>query len=200
MRRYGVAVGSGAISAALTWLLIGGWLGAAAGATVGVAGAVWLARSREARESKDSARVRADLPFALDLLAAGLRTGASTPRVLEVVARETRGPLGDGLQDISRMLSAGVPVPRAFELLDRYPDGARLARAAARSADSGASLAAACTRVADDLRAARTGLVEASAARAAVWLVLPLGLCFLPAFVLAGVVPVVMSVLGGVLR
>jgi hypothetical protein len=31
-----------------------------------------------------------------------------------------------------------------------------------------------------------------------VWLVLPLGLCFLPAFLLAGIVPVVLAVRGEV--
>jgi hypothetical protein len=35
--------------------------------------------------------------------------------------------------------------------------------------------------------------------RAGVLIVLPLGLCFLPAFVLAGLVPVVVAVLGDVL-
>ena len=35
--------------------------------------------------------------------------------------------------------------------------------------------------------------------RAGVWVLAPLGLCFLPAFLLAGVVPVVIAVLHGVL-
>lgn len=40
---------------------------------------------------------------------------------------------------------------------------------------------------------------EASARRAGVLIVLPLGLCFLPAFILAGLVPVIVAVLGDVL-
>ena len=39
----------------------------------------------------------------------------------------------------------------------------------------------------------------AAARRSGVLIVLPLGLCFLPAFVLAGLVPVVVAVLGDVL-
>jgi pilus assembly protein TadC len=38
-------------------------------------------------------------------------------------------------------------------------------------------------------------LVQERVARASVWVVLPLGLCFLPAFVLVGVVPIVMGLL-----
>ena len=41
---------------------------------------------------------------------------------------------------------------------------------------------------------------DADGRRAGVLIVLPLGLCFLPAFVLAGLVPVIVAVLGGVLH
>jgi hypothetical protein len=54
-------------------------------------------------------------------------------------------------------------------------------------------LAQALTRVADDLRARRRGELLAAARVAGVTAVLPLGLCFLPAFALLGVVPVVVS-------
>ena len=42
--------------------------------------------------------------------------------------------------------------------------------------------------------------VEAAAQRVSVLIVLPLGLCFLPAFVFAGIVPVIVAVLGDVLH
>jgi len=61
-------------------------------------------------------------------------------------------------------------------------------------------VARALERLADDLRASRSAGVEAAAARVGVLIVLPLGLCFLPAFVLAGIVPVIVAVLGDVLR
>ena len=79
------------------------------------------------------------------------------------------------------------------------PGAERLAAAALRSANSGAALAGALTRLADDLRADRATAAEASARRAGVLIVLPLGLCFLPAFILAGLVPVIVAVLGDVL-
>jgi len=72
-------------------------------------------------------------------------------------------------------------------------------RAAQRSGHSGAALAGSLTRVADDLRADVVAATEARARTAGVLVVLPLGLCFLPAFVLTGLVPVVVGVVGGVL-
>jgi hypothetical protein len=52
--------------------------------------------------------------------------------------------------------------------------------------------------VAADLRAARAASADGTARRVGVLAVLPLGLCFLPAFLLTGVVPVVVAVLGEV--
>jgi pilus assembly protein TadC len=75
-----------------------------------------------------------------------------------------------------------------------------MAAAVIRSAESGSALAAAFTRLADDQRARRSTDAEAAARRAGVLIVLPLGLCFLPAFVFAGIVPVIVAVLGDVLR
>jgi pilus assembly protein TadC len=57
-------------------------------------------------------------------------------------------------------------------------------------------LAGALSRLAEDLRADRLVRAEAAARRAGVLIVLPLGLCFLPAFLLAGIVPVIVAVLG----
>ena len=98
------------------------------------------------------------------------------------------GPCGSGRRPPRRgPTSAPAPAP------------ARLAQAAVRSQHSGAAFAGSLHRVADDLRADRLIAADAAARRAGVLIVLPLGLCFLPAFVLAGLVPVIVAVLGDVL-
>ena len=74
-----------------------------------------------------------------------------------------------------------------------------MVRAAVASAEHGGALAGLLTRLADDLRADRLIAADAAARRAGVLIVLPLGLCFLPAFMLAGLVPVIVAVLGDVL-
>jgi pilus assembly protein TadC len=60
-----------------------------------------------------------------------------------------------------------------------------------RAHHSGAALADVLNRVAADLRRDLRAQAETAAAHASVKAVLPLGLCFLPAFLLIGVVPVV---------
>ena len=73
---------------------------------------------------------------------------------------------------------------------------APLARAVSRSQQTGAPLAALLPRVADQARAEHRGRAEARIRTAAVRLTAPLGVAFLPAFVLLGVVPVVASWVG----
>jgi pilus assembly protein TadC len=97
------------------------------------------------------------------------------------------------------VLRLGAGPAEAWGHLSDVAGAPRVVAAAVRSSASGGALAGALTRLADDLRADRAVAVEAAARRAGVLVVLPLGLCFLPAFVLAGLVPVVVAVLGGVL-
>ncbi len=137
----------------------------------------------------------AQLPFAADLLAAVLRTGAPVDRAAAVVGSAVGGPLGDRLGQVATNIRTGTTLDTAWAPLGDVPGGARLMAAAARTADSGAAFAGALSRLADDLRSMRRAEVEATAERISVLVVLPLGLCFLPAFLLSGVIPVALSVL-----
>ena len=76
---------------------------------------------------------------------------------------------------------------------------APLARAFVRSGTTGAPLAETVAAVADEQRRAARWSAEAAARRAGVLAVGPLAVCFLPAFVLIGVVPVILAVAGEVL-
>ncbi|MGW4500286.1 type II secretion system F family protein [Micromonospora sp. NPDC004336] len=144
-------------------------------------------------------REAADLPLAADLLAAAMRAGAPVDRSVLAVAEALDGPLADRLARVGRLLRLGGGPEEAWEPLASVPGAERLTAAVLRSSNSGAALAGALTRLADDLRADRSTAAEAAARRAGVLIVLPLGLCFLPAFILAGLVPVVVAVLGDVL-
>ncbi|MEV1144363.1 type II secretion system F family protein [Micromonospora sp. NPDC049799] len=150
------------------------------------------ARTRRLREA-------GDLPLAADLLAAALRAGAPVDRSVQAVAGALDGPLAERLGRVGRLLLLGAGPEEAWATLDPVPGAERLTAAVRRSANSGAALAGALVRVADDLRADRSSAAEAAARRAGVLIVLPLGLCFLPAFILAGLVPVIVAVLGDVL-
>ncbi|MCZ7440222.1 type II secretion system F family protein [Micromonospora sp. WMMC241] len=193
-----IRLGAGLAAVAVV-VVVGGWAGLLAGPLAGVAADRLLRRiePRAARERR--LRETADLPLAADLLAAALRAGAPVDRSAVAVAETLGGPLADRLGRVGRTLSLGGTPTEAWAHLRQVPGAASLVGAAIRSSNSGAALAGALTRLADDLRAERSIAAEASARRAGVLIVLPLGLCFLPAFILAGLVPVIVAVLGDVL-
>ena len=182
-----------------TGVLLGGRSGVVAGVVASIV--LWwqLPRLQAASHAADLRRAGADLPAGAALLAAALRAGAPPGHAAAVVGAAVAGPVGSRLARVGLALRLGEAPERAWEDVADLPGGERIARAAVRSADSGAALAAALTRLADETRAGRTAAAEAAARRAGVLVVLPLGLCFLPAFLLAGVVPVVIAVLDGVL-
>jgi Flp pilus assembly protein TadB len=140
-----------------------------------------------------------ELAAAADLIAASLRAGAPVSAAVLAAGETLAGPLSPSLVRIGQQLRLGVPPAEAWRPLAAVAAAGRVIAAARRSAESGAALSGALTRCADDLRTDAEHDRQARAQRAAVLLVLPLGLCFLPAFVLAGLVPVVLAVLGEVL-
>jgi pilus assembly protein TadC len=142
------------------------------------------------------ARLLADLPLVLDLLAACLAGGAPLPEAVHAVAAAVGGPAGRRLETVVSMLAVGAPPADAWAALggtDVEDPLAPVARALARAADGGAPVAASVGRLAVDARAAARASGEQAARRVGVLVVAPLGLCFLPAFVLLGVVPVVVG-------
>jgi Flp pilus assembly protein TadB len=187
------------LSALAVAFLVGGWWSLPVGVGVGFAVDRGLRRMEPAAARAVRLRVVADLPLAADLLAAALRAGAPVDRAAAAVGDALGGPLGDRLHQAARSLRLGGTPSQAWAHLGDAPGGDRLVAAAVRSSASGGALAGALTRLADDLRSDRSVAAQAAAQRAGVLIVLPLGLCFLPAFVLAGLVPVVVAVLGDVL-
>jgi len=181
------------------WVMLDTWWGAVLGAVAGLVGWRWIPRgpTRDVRVAR--ARANADLPFAADLLAAVLEAGSTPDHAARVVGLALGGPLGDRLAHVDRALRLGATPVEAWAHLGEVDGAARLIRAVDRSGQSGAALAGSFHRVAEDLRHDRLLAAEAAARRAGVLIVLPLGICFLPAFVLTGLVPVMVAVVGGVL-
>lgn len=158
-------------------------------------GLLWVTRITAHRPEHGSA---SDLPLAAEVLAAVLRAGVPVDHGVLAVAEVL--PLDDRLTRVGRALRLGASAEAAWRHLGDLAGAHRLISAAARSSGSGAALAAGLRRVASDLRADAADRAEARARRAGVLLVLPLGLCFLPAFVLAGLTPVVIAVVSQLSR
>jgi pilus assembly protein TadC len=180
-------------------VIVGGWAGLALAVPAALFAHKALGRIEPAGARERRLKEAADLPIGADLLAAALRAGAPIDRAVAAVADALQGPLGERLAAVARSLRLGADPEEAWEHLDAVPGGRRLSAAAVRSSASGAALAGAFARIADDLRADRAVATESAARRAGVLIVVPLGLCFLPAFILAGLVPVIVALLGDVL-
>ncbi|KAA8890895.1 type II secretion system F family protein [Nocardia colli] len=141
-----------------------------------------------------------------DLLAACLRAGLPMAGAARAVAPGAPDVLGEALRRAADLLALGADAATAWERAaeDRVGQpGAEevesLARMARRSARSGSSLAVAVGELAEQRRAAVEDAAAARAERAGVLIGGPLGLCFLPAFVCLGIVPVVIGLAGRVL-
>ncbi len=180
-------------------LLVGGWSGLLAGALCAVLIDRAVRRLEPRAVRAERAAAAAGLPYAVDLLGAVLRAGSPLDQALVTVGAAVRGPLGGRLDRVGRMLRLGMSPVDAWQHLADLSEAAPLVAAAVRANESGAALAGACTRAVARMRQARGAAADAAAHRAAVLVVLPLGACFLPAFVLVGVVPIVIGVLDDVL-
>jgi pilus assembly protein TadC len=189
------AVGAGA---AVPVLLPNLW-GVLLGVLVTAAADMALRRIEPAAVRDERLRAIEQLPVAADLLASTLRAGLPVDAAVISVSEVLGGPLGKRLGWVGRALRLGASTSEAWRHLADLPPARRLISAAERSTASGTALAGALLRCADDLRSDAAVAQQAGTQRAAVLIVLPLGLCFLPAFVLAGLTPVILAVLGEVL-
>lgn len=159
-----------------------------------------LARLPDRAAARTSAAAAADLPLALDLMACALRAGQPPASAARALGTALGGELQLVFRAVARAFALGASADIAWQPVAQLPGGAVVARAAVRAAESGTQLSHELSRVADELRAARAVAAHARVRRAGVLVVLPLGLCFLPAFVSVGVVPLLIGVAASALR
>jgi pilus assembly protein TadC len=140
------------------------------------------------------------LAGAWELLAACLRAGMPVPVAVRAVAEGLDAPAGPALRRTAALLALGADPTQAWQPALECTATARLAKAARRSGRSGTALAESLTRLAAEVRAGAREQSEARAQRAGVLIAAPLGLCFLPAFLAIGVVPVLIGLAAGLMR
>jgi hypothetical protein len=142
---------------------------------------------------QDSARdpTVADPTVLLELLGAALRAGAGVPRALHAAGSAVGGLDGEALVRVSDALRLGADWDTAWR---DAPHRLSPVRRGLRGAwVDGAAPGEALRAAAEELRHERRSASRTAAARLGVRLVLPLGACFLPAFVLVGLVPVLLA-------
>ena len=164
-------------------------------AAVGAAGATWLYEWSPARNPPDSDTVRScdlPLPLILEMLSVAIRQGASIPRALIAVGNIVEGEFGGGLRSAGERLNSGMPWNEAWPDDD---DCAVVRDAFSSSWSSGSSPVNRLATAIEQLDWDERSRIEQSAAKLSIRLLLPTGLCMLPAFVAIGVIPAVMSFL-----
>lgn len=163
---------------------------------VGAAGA-WVGLG--VLETTEAARRNTELvhalPHALDLFAACLEAGLPPRTALLAVTDSLRGPLADDLGYVTSQVAVGATEEQAWRTLIGHPVLGVAARDIARAVETGAPLTSVVAAHAVDARAQRKTAIESAAKAVGVRAVLPLMLCFLPAFMLIGVVPIVAGTL-----
>jgi pilus assembly protein TadC len=163
-------------------------------------------RRGAAQPADDCGAEVADDPLAvaasLDVLAACLRSGMAVSSAAAGVADAAPAPMAGVLRRAADLLALGADPVRAWadpgDTVDKHVQA--FVRMARRSASSGAALAHGVEELAVQLRADAADAAGAKAERASVLIAGPLGLCYLPAFLCLGIVPVVAGLAGDVLK
>jgi pilus assembly protein TadC len=154
-----------------------------------------MARRAVARTGP-AAEQDSDMAGGWELLAVCLEAGLPVSVAVSAAAEPLGGSTGARLRRVSGLLELGADPADAWFAAEDVPVLATFARAAGRSAATGAALAQVARAESTRLRADLLDSAQARAQRAAVYITGPLGLCFLPAFLVLGIAPVVIGMAG----
>lgn len=167
----------------LAWPLIAG----------GTAVLLGLLEPRAVRLRRE--RLIADTPQALDLLGACLAAGMPVRLAGRAVVDAFEGPVGEDLGRVLALADLGVAEAQAWRLLTGHRQLGPAAADLSRCVESGTLTVEALGRHAEAARQSRRTALVVRARSVGVRSVLPLMACFIPAFLLLGVVPTVVSAL-----
>lgn len=168
------------------------------GALIGAGTALWLLRSWKKREVQPQQKYidafTRDSPVMIELLCAALASGATMRDSLAVVRDSmSESPVAGVLARVVSAVDLGADPKEAWSEWINDPVLGRLAHSIARSHQSGAGLVDVLEGASRELRREHRRRVETAARGAGVKAVIPLAVCFLPAFFALGVVPIVAS-------
>lgn len=181
-------------------VLIGGLAGVVVGGVAALLGYRLLGGLETAAARQRSQQLTVALPMVATLLAACLRAGRPIEQSVAAVAAAVDGPMGEELTHVAAALSLGAPASTAWRRLLTERATSKTARTLVRAWESGAPLARALDAIGEQARADARALALQRAKAVGVQAAAPLGLCFLPAFIAVGLVPVVAGVVTNVLH
>ena len=159
----------------------------------------WV-RARIQRDDRVDRALTRGVVQATDLLASLLASGLDTVTSMTAVAQSLPAPAGTTLAAVASALRLGATPAEAWTAVAPPQAWDQVAQAMVRSSRTGSPLAGVLAEAAEDLRRERLREVQVAARSAGVRAVGPLAACFLPGYLLLGVVPVVASLAGSVMR
>ena len=159
-------------------------------AVAGLLALGWL-EPRSARRRRQ--QLIMESPQALELLAACLAAGLPASTACAAVVRAFDSPVADDLGRVLAMLELGVGEVAAWRALRDHPQLGLAAEDLARSVESGTSMVEGLQHHAAAAREVRRGALQVRARAVGVRSVLPMMICFIPSFMLLGIVPAVVS-------
>ena len=191
-----VVAGVAAVGVGLLVRQLGGpfdVLGWAIMPVLAVVGVVLLGRMEPAGARGRQERLVLDLPQALELLSACLAAGMPLRSATRAVQSAFTGPVAEDLSQVLRMVDLGISDAEAWGSMRQHPQWSSAAIDLARSVESGTMMVEILVHHARGARQLRRAALEVRAKAVGVRSVLPLMTCFLPAFMLIGVIPTVAS-------
>lgn len=193
-QRLSAAAGAGLAGAVLGSLVVGdAWL--LAGVPCAVLG-YWGSGRLESREQRSRRLAGVDgLPVTLELLAVCLEAGAPLRSAVHRVAALSPPGSARVLEQLDAAVSLGIDEPSAWERLIADPVWGPVATDVVRSLGTGTPSKDVLLQHAGEVRRAAHAARLAVARSVGVRSTLPLITCFLPAFLLLGVVPIVASLI-----
>lgn len=186
-----------ALGAAGSLVLIGLPLGLFVAPVVGIVVRIAIPRFSTREQQRNRLALARGLPPSIDLLAAVLRAGMTDAAALGLVCGAAEGPMAVHLSRVARALRLGAEPEEAWRSAMAEPILAPLAEGMVRSSRTGAAVGPLLDRIAEDARARYFDEAQTAARAISVRAVLPLGLCYLPSFLLLSVVPVVAAFVSG---
>lgn len=142
-----------------------------------------------------TASLTTSLPATCDLLAACLDAGLPLRTAATVVSEAIGGPMAEELARVTTQTALGISDEEAWRSLTT-PVLRRLGRDLSRAAHTGIVSSHTLRAHATDATAQARAIREETARKAGVKSVTPLMVCFLPAFMLIGIVPIVGGLVG----
>ena len=194
-RRIGVATGG----AAALCLMVAGldlgpgaltWVTLPLAAALGVAGLGWLEPLATRRREQ---QLVLQAPQALELMSACLAAGMPVRVATTAVVAAFDGPVAEDLGRVLAVTGLGVADAEAWRTLREHRQLGAAAVDLARSVESGTMMVESLRHHAEVARERRRAALQVVARSVGVRSVLPLMLCFIPSFMLLGVIPTVVS-------